>query len=178
MEESVDLQDQYNNCCVEADEPSDEPSDKEADQYSNKLADDSSDEEADESSDEDADIFYDEDADESSDEEADKSSATQELPPCKCAMRIIDNQLMSIDNKQLMSIDNKLICVTVGDEKIYPDNEMDFSVEKIDEKEEQFATPLMPNEAESEEKVPKKAKGVSTSKRGVPCAPDLRKKCC
>jgi hypothetical protein len=90
-------------------------------------------------------------------------------------MRIINNQLMSIDNKQLMSIDNKLIYVTVGDEKIYPDNDMEFSVEIIDEGGEPCATPLMPNEAELEEKVPKKAKGASTSKRGVPCAPDLRK---
>jgi hypothetical protein len=76
MEESVDLQDQHNNCCKEADEPSDKeankPSGKKVNESSNKEADKSSNKEADESSDKEADKSSDKKADKSSDKEADK----------------------------------------------------------------------------------------------------------
>jgi hypothetical protein len=44
-------------------------------------------------------------------------SATQQLPPCKCAMMTID--------KTLMTTDYNFICVTVGGERIEPDIEVE-----------------------------------------------------
>ncbi len=44
-------------------------------------------------------------------------SATRQLPSCKCAMRTVD--------KTLMTIDHNFICITVGDERIKPDNEVE-----------------------------------------------------